>query len=247
MKLIHKMNRAILGDYSDVGLTNLKDRQNWVKNQLLSLPNGLKLLDAGAGECQYKKYCTHLDYVSQDFNQYDGMGNGKGIQNGEWDYSQIDIVSDIIEIPWENESFDVILCTEVIEHIPNPIAAIKEFSRLLKPGGKLIITAPFCSITHFAPYHYATGFNKYFYEYWFKEFGIKPEIIEQNGNYFEFLAQEVHYFETAAKQYCGIEQISLSQKIAKRILLSLLKKLSKSDRGSNELLSYGLHVVGTKL
>ena len=71
-------------------------------------PAGKRLLDAGAGECKYKPFCTHLKYVSQDFCQYTGEGNSKGLQMGKWDTSHIDIVSDITNIPEPDASFDVI-------------------------------------------------------------------------------------------------------------------------------------------
>ena len=147
------LKKIIKNFIGDAGTKNLTDRQLWVKNTLAKVSKGSRILDAGAGECQYKKYCTHLNYVSQDFNEYKGDGNGAGMQTGIWDTTSIDIVSDIISIPEPDQSFDAIFCTEVFEHIPDPILAIKEFHRLLKPGGKLIITAPFNSLTHFAPYH----------------------------------------------------------------------------------------------
>ena len=64
-----------------IGTNNDGIRHNWVVNQLSSLPSGYKILDAGAGELQYKKYCTHLQYVSQDFNKYDGIGDNRGEEN----------------------------------------------------------------------------------------------------------------------------------------------------------------------
>ena len=143
---------------------NEQSRINWVTAVLEKIPAGWVILDAGAGEQQYKKFCTHLKYVSQDFAAYNPVSNEQGLQMGSWNYGELDIVSDITNIPRADGSFDAILCTEVFEHIPDPIAALKEFSRLLRPGGVLIITAPFCSMTHFAPFHFATGFNKYFYE-----------------------------------------------------------------------------------
>ncbi len=81
-----------------------------------------------------------------------------------WDNTKLDIVSDITSIPLPDASVDAIMCTEVFEHIPDPIAAVKEFGRLVKPGGYLLITAPFASLTHFAPYHFASGLSRFFYE-----------------------------------------------------------------------------------
>jgi hypothetical protein len=103
--MIKRLFKNFIGD---VGTKNLITRQLWVKNVLLALPAGSRILDAGAGECQYKQYCTHLNYVSQDFNEYKGDGNGAGIQTGEWDTSSIDIISDIISIPELDQSFDAI-------------------------------------------------------------------------------------------------------------------------------------------
>ena len=143
----------------DVGRQNLSTRETWRQETLKKIPAGVWILDAGAGEQKYKIFCSYLKYVAQDFGQYDGRGNGQGLHTGQWDQSALDIVSDITAIPKPDGSFDAIPCVEVLEHLPNPIAAIKEFQRPLKFGGHLIITAPFCSLTHFATYHFYTGFN----------------------------------------------------------------------------------------
>jgi SAM-dependent methyltransferase len=78
-----------------------------------------------------------------------------------------------------------------MEHVPDPVAAFRELARLLKRGGTLIVTAPFASLTHFAPYHYCSGFNRYFYEYWLPRLGLDIELIEPNGDFIEFLHQEL--------------------------------------------------------
>lgn len=237
--------KILLGDYSEIGLNNKSNREKWIEKTLRSIPAGETILDAGAGELKYKQYCNALKYTSQDFGQYDGKGDGAGIQTKTWDNSKLDIVSDIASIPVADQSFDNILCTEVIEHIPHPIEAIKEFSRILKPGGRLILTAPFCSMTHFAPYHFYSGFNTYFYEKWLRDFGFEIKEFMRNGNYFEYLAQELRYSEEASKKYAGLK-MSFGEKIAQRVFLAFLKKASAADKGSKELLNFGMHIVAIK-
>jgi ubiquinone/menaquinone biosynthesis C-methylase UbiE len=227
-----------------VGLTNETNRVQWIEQTLKKIPEGYHILDAGAGECQFKKFCTHLHYTSQDFAQYTGEGN-TGLQTGTWDNTKLDIVSDITSIPRPNESFDAIMCTEVLEHVPNPIAAITELNRLLKPGGYLLITAPFSSLTHFAPYHFSSGFNRFFYEHHLGKLGYNFIELSFNGNYFEVLAQELRRVNTVAKKYSGIK-LGFLARVNRYLFLNTLQKLSKKDKGSNELFAYGIHVFAQK-
>jgi ubiquinone/menaquinone biosynthesis C-methylase UbiE len=170
---------------------NEHNRQVWLKNTLMALPSGLKILDAGAGELQNKIYCAHLDYVSQDFCQYSGGADTEGLETKTWDTGRVDIVSDIISIPLPDASFDVILCSEVLEHVPEPTHALDEFFRLLKPGGKLILTAPFASLVHMAPYHYCSGFSKYWYEYHLNRLSFNIIELVPNGDWFAYMQQEI--------------------------------------------------------
>lgn len=228
-----------------IGTENEVTREKWVSDKLSSIPKGKRLLDAGAGTQQYRKYCQHLIYVSQDNCKYDGTGNSLGLQTEVFDYQKIDIESDIISIPEPDQSFDYVLCTEVLEHIPNPELAIREFSRLLKPGGELILTAPFCSLTHFAPAHYQTGFSKYFFEYTLPKHQMEILEILPNGNYFQFLAQEIRRLRHIAEKYSN-KKINLIELFFLWVVLNLLEKLNKGDANSDVLLCYGYHVTAKK-
>lgn len=228
-----------------VGTLNESTRISWLELTLKKIPAGSKILDAGAGEQQFRKFCTHLKYVSQDFAQYKPEELNSGLQMGKWDYGNLDIISDIASIPVREESYDAIMCTEVFEHIVNPKEAIEEFSRILKKDGYLIITAPFCSLTHFAPYHFYSGFNRFFYETELEKNGFSIIEIIPNGNYFEYLAQEINRLPSIAKQYSKIE---LTKAQANNItqLKVLLQKLSGNDTDSSELLCFGYHVLARK-
>ncbi len=227
-----------------VGTTNESERVSWIEKTLKKIPEGLTILDAGAGELQFKKFCGHLKYISQDFAQYDGSGN-VGMQTGTWDNTRLDIVSDIISIPLPDQSVDAIMCTEVFEHIPEPVLAIREFKRLLKPGGYLLITAPFASLTHFAPYHFASGFSRFFYEKHLPENGFTIEDLNFNGNFFEYIAQENRRIRSVALKYTG-KKMNIFQKAIVYTNLLLLNKLAKKDKGSSELLCFGIHVFARK-
>lgn len=225
---------------------NKSNRDIWIKKQIAKIPKGESLLDAGAGEMQYKSLCKDLKYTSQDFNQYDGLGDGQGLQMEKRD-RKTDITSDIIDIPVEDNSFDNVLCTEVLEHLPYPDKAVKEFARVLKKWGKLILTAPFCSLTHFAPYHFCTGFNKYWYEKMCEDNGLVLEEVDINGNFFDYMGQEVSRVNSVYKMYGKYNAfVGIIIKALSLPYLLLLRILSKKQKWSEELLSFWMHIVATK-
>ncbi len=52
------------------------------------------------------------------------------------------VVASALDIPFKENTFDLIVCSEVIEHTPDPFKAIEELYRILKPGGTLALTVP---------------------------------------------------------------------------------------------------------
>jgi ubiquinone/menaquinone biosynthesis C-methylase UbiE len=231
---------------SNVGRNNRNNREKWLENELSKLTLGSRILDAGAGELQYKKFCKHLQYTSQDFGEFKGNEDNIGMHQSEiWDSHKVDIISDIINIPVPDESFDAIMCIEVFEHLPEPIKAIKEFFRILKKDGILLITAPTISLTHQEPFYFYSGFSKYFYEHHLNNEGFKIEEISENGNYFEFLAQELRRANIVAKEYS--EQKRTGKEIkATGIVLKMLSRFSSTGDRSKLLTSFGYHVKAIK-
>lgn len=228
-----------------VGMDNEISRERWLEVNLSKIPSGSRILDAGAGTQRYRKFCGHLKYVSQDFGEYDGQGDMSGLQTGEFSYGKLDIVSDINSIPEPDKSFDAIMCIEVLEHLPDPVLAIKEFSRLLKPNGYLIITAPFCSLTHFAPYHFSTGFNKYWYEKHLNDNNLSIAEMAANGNFFEYLAQEIYRIPNVSSRYLS-RKPNILDFFGMYLVQRMLLRFSKKDKNSSELLCYGYNVLARR-
>src|SRR6188472_4143062 len=88
---------------------NTERRREWVARLAASLPPGARVLDVGAGIGQYRHLFAHCDYRAQDF----GL---EPATTGQ--YTRLDYQSDITAIPVPHESFDAVLCTEVLEHVP---------------------------------------------------------------------------------------------------------------------------------
>jgi SAM-dependent methyltransferase len=111
-----------------------------------SLPNVEgKLVDVGCGDSPFKNLLgPKAQYTGLDYNQ-----------SAEFKYNRTDIVYfDGKVFPFENESFDFVLCTEVLEHIPEPQMFIDEIYRILSSKGKAIFTVPWSARFHYIPYDY---------------------------------------------------------------------------------------------
>ena len=222
-------------------LDNQNIRDRWVRNQLAALRTGALLLDAGSGSQRYRSDCSQLLYHAQDFGQYRSETKETLVANQyeklpEYTYGELDYVSNIWEIPEKDSFFDVILCTEVFEHIPFPIQTLHEFSRLLKSGGKLILTAPSNCLRHQDPYYFYSGFSDRWYEYILPSTGFEIQSIEPVGDYYSWMSVE-------------IMRTIQSHKIMSAILLFpafMYYLLKKKNHKSINTLCMGYHVLAIK-
>ena len=114
-------------------------RLNLIFNRLIK-PSELKgksLLDAGSGGGHFSEAASHLG--ARTFSLDIGLNLLKGV--GQRCASK-KISANILALPFKKTVFDIVLSTEVIEHTTEPLAALSELSRLVKPGGLLVITTP---------------------------------------------------------------------------------------------------------
>lgn len=70
------------------------------------------------------------------------------------EYPTVDVVASVLDIPFPDDHFDVILSQAVLEHVPDPQLAVNEMARVLKPGGRLYIEAAYMQPGHLWPHHY---------------------------------------------------------------------------------------------
>lgn len=174
---------------------NLVNRDAWITRQAALLPAGATVLDVGAGSCPYRAHFAHCTYQTQDFTALapDQVRHGG--------YGRIDYVCDAASIPVAPASFDAILCAEVLEHVPEPIKVVTEFARILKPGGKLILTAPLGSGVHQEPYHYYGGYTEFWYRKFLAKAGFGNITVEANAGSFMFYAQESIRFARSTRPF----------------------------------------------
>lgn len=179
--------RSVFGG-SDLFAFNLRNRDRWIAEQAAGVPRGSRVLDVGAGSAPYRALFAQCDYKTQDFSQL------KADQLRHGGYAAIDIVSPAHAVPVADASFDVLLCTEVLEHVPEPIAVIREFGRILRPGGRLILTAPLGSGIHQEPYHFYGGYTPFWYEKFLTENGFESVDVAANAGTLRHIAQETIRF-----------------------------------------------------
>ena len=101
-----------------------------------------RVLDIGAGGSSYDKYFPNRVTIDID-----------PLRNP-------DIVADAHSLPFKDGEFEYVLCTEVLEHLKNPVVAIKEMKRVLTEGGMVILTTRFVYPIHDSPNDY-WRFTKY--------------------------------------------------------------------------------------
>lgn len=108
---------------------------------------GGKVLDLGCGGRKLHEKMVGVDIRANDQM---GVGGNMGITPAA------DVEADVICLPMAGRSVDGILAKHLLEHIVDPIAALEEWHRVLKPGGKLVVLCPdyrFCEAISVDPSH----------------------------------------------------------------------------------------------
>ncbi len=144
------------------------------------------LLDFGCGSKPYKTLIKADQYIGVDF------------ENPGHDHRQepIDIYYDGKSIPFPDGYFNSILCSEVIEHLFDLPFILGELNRVLKKGGKMLVTCPFVWNEHETPFDYAR-YTRFALQDLFEKKGFRILEFEKRGNFVETITQmrTLYFFE----------------------------------------------------
>jgi ubiquinone/menaquinone biosynthesis C-methylase UbiE len=104
---------------------------------------GMRVVDVGCGVGQYSNFCARLgaEVTALDIQEDKLASLGANLPESV-PGSIKGIVSDCDPIPLPDNFADLVVCTEVLEHVPSPQGLCAEMLRIVKPGGKLVISVP---------------------------------------------------------------------------------------------------------
>jgi SAM-dependent methyltransferase len=134
-----------------------------------------RCLDVGSGRSPYREALeANSDrLVSVDIEDRSG---------------RLDLIADIQNMPeLAGESFDSVVCTQVLEHVPKPWLAMTELARVLKPGGHAVLSVPHLSAVHEAPTDYFR-YTRYGVESLCTDAGLEVEESAATGGWVAFVA-----------------------------------------------------------
>ena len=178
LKLVKNLTKTIFSKnwlvckIADVALTDAT--QKYAKG---------KLLDIGCGEKPYKKMV--VPYVDEHI----GLDHEDTLHNK----SNVDLFGTAYNIPVDDEEFDTILCTAVLEHVEEPKEAIAEAYRVLKKGGYAIYTAPLFWHLHEEPRDFYR-FTQYGLKYLFEKNGFETVELRPLSGFWVTFGQEFVYY-----------------------------------------------------
>lgn len=139
-----------------------------------------RLLDAGAGDSPYAPLFVSWNYHATDVRP---------------SATRLTYVCDLAALPCRDQSYDVVICTQVLEHVREPKHILAELARVLRPGGQLWLTVPFFFAEHMQPHDYYR-YTRYGLAYLIEQAGLEVVHIEPLEGYLGTLAYEC---ETAAR------------------------------------------------
>ncbi len=145
------------------------------------LPTG-HMLDVGCGQMPYRPLFANV-------TRYTGIDRPNPLHPDD----RPTLWADSMSLPFASASFDAALCTQVLEHVPEPALLLAEINRVLRLDGVLLLTAPHIWELHEQPYDFFR-YTRFGLEYLLTRAGFRVEQIVPQGGLFVMLSQRLSYF-----------------------------------------------------
>jgi len=152
-------------------------------------------------------------------------------------------------LPFASEVFDVVICSEVLEHVPDPQAILRESVRVLKSGGQILITVPFLYRIHADPY----DFGRYTESFWqlvLEQVGFSDVEITKHGLYFSVMADNLRmgleyrsYNSYMSKLFRLMHRFVMPRVFQHAVWRDELPKTQQNQFYSSYTTGYGIHAV----
>lgn len=173
-----------------------------------------KFLDVGCGKKPYKNYLLENRFIES----YTGLDIETALVYEEG--VGPDVTWNGTAMPFDDNSFDSMMATEVLEHCPDPLLIVQEMKRVLKPGGVLFFTVPFLWNLHEVPHdHYR--YTPFALERIFRQSGMQLEL-HAHGGWNTSMAQMIGMWIVATKK-------GKRRKRWAMLLNPIVKRLLKKD------------------
>jgi SAM-dependent methyltransferase len=154
-------------------------RSNLVKALRKQIPELKgKMMDFGCGLKPYESLFLVDEYIGVDY-----QGEGE-----TFSHHKVDVFYDGHTLPFPDNHFDSIFSSEVFEHVFNLPEIIRELHRVLKPGGRILISCPFAFGEHEVPADYAR-YSSFAIQHLFNSSGFRVIHYEKTGSFIEAIVQ----------------------------------------------------------
>lgn len=192
--------------------------ERFVAEAASSVDGDAIVLDAGAGDGAYRHHFAHTSYESADFLQVDKPYAG-----------DITYVGDLAALPVDDDRFDLVLMTQVLEHLPEPLAVLHEMQRVLKPGARIWASCPLFYEEHEQPYDFFR-YTQFALRRLFDEAGFGDVRVQWLEGYLSTVAYEL---DVAARALRGPLAVPLGKalKLGSELCARSDLRHKRTDRG----------------